>query len=282
MARPTVRVPTTPFFNGKRGEDPKRIIDDYAQRNSLEVKSFPSDMPIYYSLLIESDWKMFTSSSGGWSFNTALDPKKAYRLPLPSHIIDGHEVQYDHNYSWITAGANVLNAFGGNNPGGAIGGIAQGVMGSLGYAMNNLKFVTLSSPNFRNYAFEWKMAPKDKKESEEIREIYLGIKMGMHPRNKTLRTILEFPRIYWIGFMPNPGYLVKFKPAVITSCSLDYQGGNPQPAFYKNADPSQSAPESIVMRLTFLELEYWLDEDFKNAKSNDPFDSSSWYKFKNP
>lgn len=266
MARPTIPIRTTPFFNGNNRRIPGVTIDDRASRNTrITTHGFPTDMPLYYTLIIENTWTF-------GDVTATLTPFAGYRLPLPTHVIDGHEVQYDHGFNWLSALPGALAS----SPVGSLS-------AALGYTVNNFKFVTLQSPQYRSYAYEWKMAPKDYNESRNIREIYLGIKKGMHPTLTGARLSLRFPHIFWLGFYPNAGFLTKFKPAVVTSCQLDYQGGNPQPAFYKRADPGDSPPESVVMRLTFLELEYWIEADLEHGKatSNDPFNSSNWYSLGN-
>lgn len=296
-----------PFFRGGNGAlTAKQIIDDRAQSlSSINVVSFPPDVPKYYVVLYEhqsifsekfgefwfpSNWKEMIKAVGGvvpdfstWSRDALaawwsrswesvtnkftdtfsarqLELEKAYRLPLPTHLIDSHEVQYDHSVNWASLAAQGLQTAG------------TGAIGNLGFALNNLKHVTLQSPAFRNYAMEWKMVPRTKQESDIIRALYLGIKRGMHPPTSFNRLVLHFPKIYWLAFMPNSGYLFKTKPSVITSISLDYAGGAAQPSFYADS----GAPSGVVMRISFLELEYWMREDFNNADSSkNPFDGST-------
>lgn len=283
-------MPNSPFFSQTMASSPTRIINDRAAQNqSITSLSFPPDTPKYYTLLLENDWtnvlstkvlsglasatadsiaSIFKSVFGGDTKSSSLtgNPltmKAAYRLPLPTVIIDNHEVQYDHAFNWLGAVGNLAS------------GIATTAGGVFGYTLNNFKYVTLQSPQFRQYAFEWHMSPNNPAESSLIRSIYLGIKRGMQPPKKSNNLVFEFPRIYWLGFYPNAGFLVKFKPAVITSCQINYQGGNPSPSFYAET----GAPEGIVMRISFLELEYWHQENFANAENSaDPFDTADWYK----
>lgn len=259
----------TSFFTGSSSSNPTKIITDRATSlNSTSTLSFPPDLPKYYTLLLEHSWtNIFTSGS---LTGSPISIQRGYRLPLPSHIIDGMEVQYDHSYNWVGVAGNFLNQV----TGGLAGAAATSLVGSLGYTVNDMKFVTLSGPQFKQYAFEWRMFPKSKDESDTIRDIYLGIKKGMAPSKEYAKLAFKFPNIFWLGFYPNAGYLFKFKPAVITSCQLDYQGGNPTPAFFSD----NSAPEGIVMRLSFLELEYWHKDNFNNANdSSNPFDTADWY-----
>ena len=265
-----------PFFTqtSRTNLSAQRIIDEKIQglNSSTNVTSFPPDVPKYYTFIIENDWTVLGSLSG------TLFPRKGYRLPLPFNIIDNHQVHYDHNFNWLSV-LNLANGAGG------VGGVFGAGIGALGFQLNNFKHVTLASPEFRQFTLEWKLIPKNYKESELIREIYLGIKKGMHPLRKLGSLVFEFPKIYWVGFFPNAGYLFKFKPAVISGCQIDYQGGNQQPAFYKHPiiteEDKGGPPESIIIRLSFIELEYWIDTDFNNAKTDNPFDSNNWYSLAN-
>lgn len=272
-----------PFFQNNRRPSPQEVISDRVSHvGSVPSYTFPSDLPKYYCLLVEHTWGGNMQSwldyiNPSSIINNAisigsgnLTVHKGYRLPLPTHIIDGHEVQYDHGFNWMDMAENAANI--------GTAGLYSGIKGFFGFAMNNFKYVTLQSPQFRSYAFEWKLHPKSPEESNAIRQIYMGLKSGMHPPRKAGKLAFEFPNIFWLGFYPNADYLVKFKPAVITSCQIDYQGGNPVPTFYKNSN----APESIIMRVTFLELEVWARNDFINAGTTDPFDAASFYNQRDP
>lgn len=266
MPPPIVPINTTPFFKGAGGNSPQAKINDKA--NDLlgpsDILAFPPDVPKYYTLLMEHEWI-------GYGLNLGVDKKtwyknnlgtiRAYRLPLPTHLTDSHEIQYDHGFNWFSQLLQQTTT------------AINNLTGPLGFSLNSFKTVTLQTPQFRSYAYEFKMSPKTPQESQAIRRIYSYIKQGMHPEPRAGRSIMMFPRIYWLGFMPNAGWLFKTKPSVITSCTIDYQGGNGQPAFYS----ATQAPEGVVMRLSFLELEYWMRPDFNHILSNDPFDSSALY-----
>ena len=123
-----------------------------------------------------------------------------------------------------------------------------------------------------------------------VQKILFAIKKGMHPKryNATVQGgIMKFPYIYFPYFSPNPKFLFKFKPCVIQSIDINYAGGQPVPAFYRQeGSPENKPPESIMFSIIFLELEYWLDSggndtttDFKGGDlpTNDPFDTVNYY-----
>lgn len=287
---PPVIAPTRPTFNGLRTNplSAKRTIDEKVQGlSSSNIISFPTDVPKYYMLIIENQWLNRFGFDENYALRSRLRPERAYRLPLPNQLTDGHEINYDHNFNWLgilknLAGSATLGL------GSSFGDLGRGFLGGLGFSVNQFKMVTLEAPAFRQFSMEWKLSPRNFNESSLIRGIYLGIKRGMHPGATYGKILFHFPKIYWIGFYPNAGWLFKFKPCVIQGCQIDYQGGNPQPSFYADDvhfDPSdefsysKNPPESILLRLSFLELEYWINTDFNNAELHAPFDSSNWFEF---
>ena len=229
------------------------IAKEFRELSAITTIQFPPDLPKYYVLLTQSNWKISTN----------LKLQKAYRLPLPTRLVDAHTVSYDHNFNWL----DMLNGTKVGDVIQTVGKVAQG----LGFSVGNFKTVTIRTPDFRTFSMEWRFAPRNAQESRTIRQIYAGIKEGMHPVDLGAgSTVLQFPSIFWLGIYPNAGWLFKTKPSVITGCQIDYQGGNPQPAFYKET----TAPESVVLRLTFLELEFWINSNFDKQLDDDPFNAS--------
>lgn len=232
------------------------------------VVQYPTDLPKYFMQILELE-------PGIGTLNPNLSLEKVYRLQLPSTLTDVNEVQYDHNFNWF----DLLSTFGrlGN----------QTFSAATGLTVNTLKAVTLRAPEFRTYGFEWKFAPKSPADAAAIRQVYYGIKKGMTPDGvgvvAGLVPAFQFPKIYWLAFYPNSEWLFKFKPAVVTRCEIDYLGHNQAPAFYKSAtgsfgSTSGGPPESIVMRLGFLEMEYWIRRDYKDdVPTNNPYDVRNYY-----
>lgn len=204
-----------------------------------------------------------------------LDPKKIYKLPLPTPIIDSYTVGYDQNYGYLDGAASVFNS---------------GATAATGLLVNSMKTVTLNTPQYRRFDFTWKLAPKSFREAQTIQRIILSLRKAMTPKRGVGRFILHFPRIFGLYFHPNIKYLYKFKPCVLESISVDYMGGNPFPSFYKAENTFDgtdgasellsvhSPPESVVINTRWLELEYWLDSlDGSNQQSDYKFDENGLY-----
>ena len=225
--------------------NPNAVIKNRVSQSLVNDSSqytFPLDLPPIHMNIIETDWKVSSKT---------LTPRKFFRLPLPLQLKDAFDVQYDTNFS-LNPAATLAEGAG-----------AQGIASAtVGRIVNSFKSVTLSQPNFRRHQFAWKLAPKNFEESERIQRILFHLRKGMTPKRELAKFVMRFPFIYLCHFAPNPKFLYKLKPCVLERIDVDYNGGNPSPAFYKSqGGPGDQAPESVAVTLTFLELEYWLDAD---------------------
>lgn len=307
-------------------EHPSVAIDATQAAGVLKRFRFPFDLPKYHTYIIESE---VGSVSTGTS--NQLTPQRQYKLPLPSDLSRTLDVAFDQSFNYLdmitrgvsaaAAGAVVAGlqvAAGRAAPVGLRGAAARGVAGALnvvggiasaignenvrrtagaatGLAINNFKAVTLSMPRFQEFTLAWKLSPKTYEESVEIQKIVHSIQRGMHPEGWGgafgTYAAFAFPKVYSVGIIPNSKFLMKFKPAVIQSFKVDYQAGNPAPAFYATpADVDNTAyspPESVILSMSFLELEYWLQQDFdgKNDDGGLPSDNpfiSNWFDYRPP
>lgn len=242
---------------------------------------FPTDMPKYHFRLLENEWNI-----GG----RGLSIERWYTLPLPMQgIEDNFSVNYDTNYSPIAETASAIgNIFqvGEQAAAGLAASAARATGAVTGRTLNQFKTITLGAPDFKEFSLSWKLAPKTYDEAQNIQKIYWSLRRGMSPRFDPIfgRLLFVFPKIYTMYFNPNFKYLYKFKPCVLRNLSVNFTGGNPHPTFYKpQGTPSESPPESVIITMTFLELEYWVESDIKAANDlpiNDPFDVWNWYRYR--
>lgn len=292
---------TSPFqdsfrtaYSFRRINDPASTIDFKGKNNSIPTYSYPLDNTRYQFVAIECSWEGSTAGPGTPFTNPKLSFEKIYKLPLPNPLNDGYQINYDGNENWLnllTGAADLFSQFTGLTP-------------------NQLKSVTLKSPQYRVHNHVWKLSPKSYDESVIIKDIIFNLKKGMHPHlfpGIAGTKQLQFPKIYLPFFVPNMRYLYKFKPCVIQALSVDYQGGNKVPSFYRSENQSsanselglfptanttgesisytaqESPPESVELRVQWLELEYWISGvngddtkgDFKDTYN--PFDAYNWF-----
>ena len=251
-------------------EDPNQVIDYSKKNGSITSLSFPVDWPVHHFTLIENDWQ---------SFSNSLTATKFFRLPLPQGMTDDYSVQYDQNFAYLDILKSVFPV--------DIQTISQAATASGGIMLNTFKSVTMSAPNFREFTFSWKLSPKNFAESQIIQKMIFAFKRGMTPDRQKNGFVFKFPQIYSMYFTPNSSFLYKFKPAVLKQISVNYAGGNPYASFYKQqgGNPANTPPESVLISMQFLELEYWIKEDFKPKgdtpdfaiPTNDPLDNWNFY-----
>jgi len=199
------------------------------------------------------------------------------RLPLPQRINDTQ------TYSWGEGSAidaassllqnatymsrsnlpyNLLNA--GNL-------IAQGAGVISGFAINPLMFQQFQRPNFREFQFQWSLAPRTKTESATIASMITLLKRAATPEKYGL--VISYPLIAMIKFYPNnltghPSQEVGgviLKPCVIQAISVDHTpvAG---PAFFKGPE---GAPVVVGLSISVKELQLWYREDYKINKTTE-------------
>jgi len=265
------------------GQNPTAAIDASIVKNlSFESLSFPTDQAKYHTYIVEGEIDYDVRN---------IRSIRQYKLPLPMQLTRQHEVNYntDFNYLSLLPAAEAAVS-------GGLGKVARGV----GLAINNFKSVTINVPDFQTFQMTWKLSPKNFPESGIIQRIITGIQHGMHPKvYKTVSGLLggvlpqntpaflsntpvifQFPNVFSVGLIPNSQYLFKMKPAVISSIEVDYNGGQPVPSFYKtqSQNSADSPPESVFLKMNFIELEYWLNTDFPQTglPSTEPFISNAF------
>jgi hypothetical protein len=214
-------------------------------------------------------------------------------LPIPASLNDVQHVEYsptELGLGTAAASAGVLGAknaaqgqgAAGSNMATALGGAAGSIAGLLGGAASKLTggnveaaasmitgltanqflVLLLKGPTYKKHEFSWKLAPKNARESFIIKEAVANINNWMAPGIITGGAYFTFPAVFNLSFS-HPDYLYRFKPAVCTDCSINYNGSG-VPAFYKDG-----APESITLKMSFWELEYWLKGNFVGPPGSD-------------
>lgn len=186
----------------------------------------------------------------------------------------------------------------------AIGGTIDNIISLGGVKVNTFKTVTLDSPEYRQFELNWKLVPRNYKESVQIQSLITSLKRGSAvrfvsgPRGETVPGLFAFPKIYLLHFQPNVKFLYKFKPAVLRSISVHYDGGSGTPSFYapqplktaaagsalaaQQLENNQNAiqnspPESVIINTNWLEIEYWKNDDYKSDPNDKEMSSSFPY-----
>jgi hypothetical protein len=264
--------------------NPSRVIEERIAGQIRQADyRFPFDVPKYHFTLIENEW----------TIGNRIIFQKMFKLPLPTGLTAEHEVNYNTGFNYLSVLSSAASVLAGAAS--QVGQTAAQAGGAaFGLAVNNFKSVTLDVPDFRTFQLSWKLSPKSFDESETIQKIIFLLKKAMHPRSlgdnfapgvvATVATgVLIFPKIFTMYFVPNAKFLYKFKPCVLSSIRVDYAGGQPVPSFYASpGNPSDSPPESVLVSMNFIELEYWLSRDFilqNDMPTNNPFDAFRYYTY---
>jgi thymidylate synthase len=144
---------------------------------------------------------------------------------------------------------------------------AEGAINALsGYSPNEFFTVLLKGPSYKKYTFVWGFYPKNKKESDQIKNIYYTLNNAMAVRYALGGAFWGFPSVFRLSYFPNSQYLNKFKPAVLRDLQINFAPGG-SPAFFAG---ETNPPEAVIITATFEEMEYWLAGDFKD--NNNPTD----------
>jgi len=249
--------------------------------------TYPPDLPPVHFGMIETEWTNRYYTRPLDPKQLSIDPtkanlvgKKIFRFPVPTPLREVFPIEYNTGYA---PGQYSLST------------IQDPASAAFGIIPNTFRTVTLAQPGFRRHQFTWTLSPRTYQESVLVQQIIFALRKGMHPKRAnsiTGKAIFGFPFIYYPYFSPNPKFLFKFKPSVIENLDINFAGGQPVPAFYRQeGSPENKPPESVMMTLTFLELEYWLDSDadagtttdFKGGDlpTNDPFDGANYFRFAN-
>ncbi len=278
----------------------------------FQTLAFPSDKPKYYMTLNLAAYKRQSVNVIG-----KLDIYSSIRLPLPTQIVDGYNIAWDTRaLGWagaltqsaidsFRAGNNIDAAIQGVGAaavavGGAagqgigrkfasplinaVGGVGDALASAVGQAPNRFMTVVFDGPQYKEHTFSWRLVPRIPVESEQIRRIVKKLNNAASPfvgaTTAQYGSILwGYPDIVIASYVPNPKYLMKFKPAVIRRISANYAPAG-IPTFYHNATAGVeqvNAPEGIDLSISLLELEFWLGNENRNQDgdyndSNNPGD----------
>jgi hypothetical protein len=197
------------------------------------------------------------------------------KLPIPQRINDSISFSWGEDSIQNIAASllqNSLYSVGGRtgnilqnivNVGGALG---KGAQVLSGYAINPLFFQTFQHQNFREFSFQWSLAPRTRTESATIASMITLLKRAASPAKAkgTGGFILEYPAIAMIRFSPNDlNGGMKMKPCIITNIAVDHTpvAG---PAFFKG---DSGAPVVVGISISVKELQLWYREDYYDQET---------------
>ena len=138
-----------------------------------------------------------------------------------------------------------------------------------------------SGPTLRSFKFQFKMTPRNFDEGQDIKRIIREFKRSMAPKitttgtseNSTNSLFLSTPDVFELTYRKGSGdhpYLNRFKQCALLDISVNYTGEGTYATY------DDGTPVSMIMDLTFRELEPVYDSDYYNSLGED-LDSTVGY-----
>ena len=124
-------------------------------------------------------------------------------------------------------------------------------------------------PTLRSFRFSFKFTPRNQSEAREVKEIIRCFKMNMAPKVKGADvsikgTMMKTPNVFELRYKQGADdhkFLNRFKQCFLETISVNYTADGTY-ATYENGEPV-----SMIMDLSFKEIEPIYDVDYEDASS---------------
>lgn len=121
-----------------------------------------------------------------------------------------------------------------------------------------------SGVTLRTFKFSFKITPRSEPEATEVKSIIRIFKSNMAAKTATSESFLSTPNVFDLTYMSGNEqhpFLHSFKTCALTDMSVNYTGEG----LYATYGGKEKSPVSMVMDLTFKELEAIYDEDYEKV-----------------
>ena len=135
--------------------------------------------------------------------------------------------------------------------------------GSGGIVNPNMELL-FNGVTLRTFRFSFKLTPRNDTESGSIKTIIKVFKQNMAPKAAQRKQFLATPNIFDLQYMKGGEkhpFLNSFKSCALTDMSVNYTGDGTYATYH------DGTPVSMIMDLTFRELEAVYDEDYDKVPS---------------
>jgi len=212
---------------------------------------------------------LFSAFGGsGISIGAITSQRGVVSLPLPANLSN----DLDPTYSEASLKDEVMKLIPGASGAiakyvGAAGAAASVASAAYAKTINPMNVVLFTGMPFRQYSYTWKLSPRNKAESDSIRNIVRYLQWCSVPAYFLGGLLLDYPHYFQISIFKD-NYLQKFQPAVIERINVNYHG---QGAFYKRGDLNQSepAPAEVELQINFKEVVI-VTKDWLNSSGQGP------------
>ena len=139
-----------------------------------------------------------------------------------------------------------------------------GALAGAGIARNPHEAILFQGVEFRDHRFNWKLVPRNRQDSDAIREIIYVLKHALLPSYAGGNHFFEYPHMFEIDFSRSlRDYLFDIGPSFLVSMNVDYHGeGISQ---YVDHDGVNRAPVSVLLSLQFAEATITTREDISRG-----------------
>ena len=209
-----------------------------------------------------------------WSPITFPGPLEAAKRDLALGAVDTvnsmgtgsfNQSKIDNVVDKFTSGLKERGGVGAAAKQGAIGAVAR--ISGAGSASNLLQMqsgeiynpnaeLLYQNPSFRQYTFEFQFIPKNEGDAQAACAIIKEFKTYSAPALKGQK--LEIPHVWFIKYSNQ--YMGKFKPAALTSVTVDYNSGLSQFMTFTSGMPIVTS-----LQLSFTEVEYVFRKDHQEG-----------------
>lgn len=277
--------------------EPARVISDsLSGAAGLSAIRFPTDIGKYYLRL---DFARYEFPS--FFAPLALSGSGTICLPVPANLVDEGRQRYEEDELGTILGggahgaastsvsqvtdaltgsqsvASILAAIGTTAKDALIGlgtslfGDAGKAAGALtGQVANPFMTVFYRGPTFKTHEFTWRLSPRNRQESDVLRDLIRELKRHQHPYKINSGVLLGYPDLVIPKLQPNEEYLYAFKPCVIERVVVNHVPGG-VPSFYAGT----GAPAEVELRISLMEVEVWTSEDFGGGYQDAPATSGT-------
>lgn len=190
-------------------------------------------------------------------------------LPIPKKINEMNMM----NWSEISLTGTILDAArsaafaAGGRGGAALANIATTTLqlGSafFGIQINPFILQYFQRPSFREFSFTWTLAPRNRKESEQIHKIINQIKARQAPRIAAGGILMEYPDLAIVQFFPNDKFQISLKECVIVGVNVDYTPAGP------SYIGGTAAPTMVNLTIHLKETKLWSSYEWEAATPED-------------
>lgn len=138
---------------------------------------------------------------------------------------------------------------------------AASIGGALfGVQINPFILQYFQRPSFREFSFTWTLAPRNRKESEQINKIINQIKAAQAPRKGvTGGVFMGYPDLAIVQFHPVDDFQVRLNECVIVGVNVDYTPAGP------SYIGRTAAPTMVNLTIHLKETKLWWSEDWGGA-----------------